>query len=523
MKKVAKGKVVGSALTTALTLGALCAFGTTAHADQLTDAEVNLPKTASVAPQHAQVAPVKELKAEEKVNEVKETAKEVKAKQPQKIEVNKVVENKKQEIKQEVKQDAKQEVKAIAPQKNVVAPQPKVAQAPQQHTVKDVKFVDHFYRVQGQDPKRQPIEKFVVSGLGNGVTAKVLYSFEANDTEYVKIEVKDGFGNTITHDIPVSVNTMPVITLDKHKVLVEQGQGVNVLNALGAKGYDEETGVLNIKVTGNTDTSVLGERPLNLKVTDNTNLSVSENVIMNVVRFKGVLQIEKNENINYIDATRFVEGLSDTARAIITNVDETSGMVIVKVTDGENSISKAVKVTKAHVNEEPSISIENDYVFAKQGEVKDVIASVKATASDREDGDLSKSIKVSGFDPQASGTQTVTLTVTDSNGATVERKVYIRMIRFMDSVKIENGFKVENLSNEKLVTGLNGSDGVAIKNNGDGTITVSVRDNALNTTIESVVKVEEESVKEEDKGNKDDNGTVTEDKGTNEDKGNKDD
>ncbi|HDR7922756.1 TPA: hypothetical protein QCY49_000742, partial [Bacillus paranthracis] len=499
MKNITKGKVVGTALTTALAFGTLGALGTTAHADQLKDAEVNLPKTEIVAPQHAQVAPVKEVKEEAKVKEVKETAKEVKTEQPQKAEANNVVENKKQEVKQtvkqEVKQDAKQEVKAIAPQKNVVAPQPKVAQAPQQHTVKDVKFVDHFYRVQGQDPKRQPIEKFVVSGLGNGVTAKVLYSFEANDTEYVKIEVKDGFGNTITHDIPVSVNTMPVITLDKHRVLVEQGQGVNVLNALGAKGYDEETGVLNIKVTGNTDTSVLGERSLNLKVTDNTNLSVSENVIMNVVRFKGVLQIEQNENINYIDATRFVEGLSNTARAIITNVDEVSGMVTVKVTDGENSISKAVKVTKAHVNEEPSISVENDYVFAKQGEVKDIIASAKVTASDREDGDLSKSIKVSGFDPQASGVQTVTLTVTDSEGATVERKVYVRMINFVDSIKIEKGFRVENIANEKLVTGLKGSDGVSIKDNGNGTITVSVRDNALNTTIQSVVKVEVEGNK----------------------------
>ncbi|MGR5879444.1 hypothetical protein ACT7DO_11150 [Bacillus pacificus] len=38
---------------------------------------------------------MKELKEEEKVNEVKETAKEVKAEQPQKVEVNKVVENKK--------------------------------------------------------------------------------------------------------------------------------------------------------------------------------------------------------------------------------------------------------------------------------------------------------------------------------------------------------------------------------------------------------------------------------------------
>ncbi|MGR5941650.1 LPXTG cell wall anchor domain-containing protein [Bacillus pacificus] len=535
MKKVAKGKVVGSALTTALTVGALCAFGTTAHADQLTDAEVNLLKTANVAPQHAQVAPVKELKEEEKVNEVKETAKEVKAEQPQKVEVNKVVENKKQEIKQEVKQetkqvvkqDAKQEVKAIATQKNVVALQPKVAQASQQHTVKDVKFVDHFYRVQGQDPKRQPIEKFVVSGLGKGVTAKVLYSFEANDTEYVKIEVKDGFGNTITHDIPVSVNTMPVITLNKHKVLVEQGQGVDVLKSLGAKAYDLESGALNIQVTGDTDTSVLGERPLNLKVTDNTNLSVSEDVLMNVVRFKKVLQIEQNENINYIDATRFVEGLSNTARAIITNVDEASGMVTVKVTDGENTIFNKVKVTKEQVNEKPSISIKNQYVFAKQGDVKDIIASAKVTASDREDGDLTNSIKVSGFDPQASGKQTVTVSVSDSDGETVERTVTVRMLKFVDSIKIENGFKVGNIADEKLVTGLNGSDSVSIKDNGNGTITVSVEDNTLGasgTTIQSIVKVEE-GAKEEDKGtnedkdNKDDNGTVTEDKDNKDDNG----
>ncbi|MGR5879441.1 hypothetical protein ACT7DO_11135 [Bacillus pacificus] len=61
---------------------------------------------------------------------------------------------------------------------------------------------------------------------------------------------------------------------------------------------------------------------------------------------KKVLQIEQNENINYIDATRFVEGLSNTARAIITNVDEASGMVTVKVTDGENTIFNKVKVTK---------------------------------------------------------------------------------------------------------------------------------------------------------------------------------
>ncbi len=36
-------------------------FRTTAHADQPTDAEVNLLKTANVAPQHAQVAPVERI------------------------------------------------------------------------------------------------------------------------------------------------------------------------------------------------------------------------------------------------------------------------------------------------------------------------------------------------------------------------------------------------------------------------------------------------------------------------------
>lgn len=129
MKNITKGKVVGTALTTALAFGTLGALGTTAHADQLKDAEVNLPKTEIVAPQHAQVAPVKEVKEEAKVKEVKETAKEVKTEQPQKAEANNVVENKKQEVKQmvkqetkqevkqEVKQDAKQEVKSIAPQK----------------------------------------------------------------------------------------------------------------------------------------------------------------------------------------------------------------------------------------------------------------------------------------------------------------------------------------------------------------------------------------------------------------------
>ncbi|MGR5879440.1 hypothetical protein ACT7DO_11130 [Bacillus pacificus] len=74
----------------------------------------------------------------------------------------------------------------------------------------------------------------------------------------------------------------------------------------------------------------------------------------------------------------------------------------------------------------------------------------KVTASDREDGDLTNSIKVSGFDPQASGKQTVTVSVSDSDGETVERTVTVRMLKFVDSIKIENGFKVGNIADEKI-------------------------------------------------------------------------
>ncbi|MFJ8531387.1 immunoglobulin-like domain-containing protein [Bacillus sp. NPDC094106] len=459
MKNKTKSRIVGTALTAVVGLGVL-GNPNSAFADSLQDGEANVSKTQIVGQQNG-IEPVKELNTENKD----------------------VQENQKQEVNEQPKQAVDEGQTQTSDSKE--------QKEEKKNTVNDVKFAESFNSVQGQDPTQLPIEKFVVSGLDNGVTGKVIRLHEKDGIQYVMVQVTDGLGNTITHDIPVVLNEMPVLTVEKHKVLVEQGTSVDIVKSLGAKAHDKESGNLDIQVTGNIDISVLGEHQLTLKATDNTGLSVNENAILNVVRFKDAVVIEKGKDINTLDAKEFVEGLSGTASVSIMNVDEANNQVTVKVTDGENSITKTVNVTKNQVGNKPTIHVGKESILVKQGELKNVASAMQATATDKEDGDLTSKIKETGFDSQKLGNQTVTLSVTDSNGEAISKTVNVQVVKFAEEVQVKQGADYERIPHEELVQGFDTGDSVSIKNNNDKTITVTVKDEKGDSVVSGVVKVKE--------------------------------
>ena len=250
-----------------------------------------------------------------------------------------------------------------------------------------------------------------------------------------------------TPDTP-DTDEAPVITCeDELKVTVGDKLSLNDLN-LAVK--DKEDGDLTDKAqidTSKVDTSKIGEYELKITVEDSKGNKAEKTVkvivqqkddSVPVIKSKDELNVTVGDKISIADLDLAVTDkedgdLTDKADVDLSKVDTSKAgiyQITIKVKDSfGNETTKTVRVTvnekgeTPEENEAPTITADDLTLYTGDEFSKDML-NIKAT--DREDGDLTDKVEVSGkVDTSKVGEYELTLTVKDSKGAKAEKKVTV--------------------------------------------------------------------------------------------------
>ena len=262
-------------------------------------------------------------------------------------------------------------------------------------------------------------------------------------TYKVVYAVTDSNGATTTKHITVTVklqdltlNNAPVIKAENKTIKV--GDKFNPMD--GVSAIDKEDGNItkHIKVIENTvDTSEVGTYKVVYKVTDSKGATTTKSIVV-TVRSNDKPVISGADDTSIKEGTSFdsMEGVTaiDTEDGNITKHIKVTGNVntnktgtyelTYKVTDKDRNtttVKRTIIVTpkELHINNLPVINASNKTI--KVGDKFNPMDRV--TATDKEDGNITKHIKVTGsVDTNKPGTYELTYTVTDKNGNSTTTK-----------------------------------------------------------------------------------------------------
>ena len=263
-----------------------------------------------------------------------------------------------------------------------------------------------------------------------------------------------------TPDTP-DTDEAPVITCeDELKVTVGDKLSLNDLN-LAVK--DKEDGDLTDKAqidTSKVDTSKIGEYELKITVEDSKGNKAEKTVkvivqqkddSVPVIKSKDELNVTVGDKISIADLDLAVTDkedgdLTDKADVDLSKVDTSKAgiyQITIKVKDSfGNETTKTVRVTvnekgeTPEENEAPTITADDLTLYTGDEFSKDML-NIKAT--DREDGDLTDKVEVSGkVDTSKVGEYELTLTVKDSKGAKAEKKVTVTVKQKVVKPEVKN-------------------------------------------------------------------------------------
>lgn len=272
----------------------------------------------------------------------------------------------------------------------------------------------------------------------------------------ITIKVKDSFGNETTKTVKVTVkdkeeqpdkNEAPVINADDLTLYTGDKFSKDMLNI---KATDKEDGDLTdkVEITGNVDTSKVGEYELTLTVKDSKGAQATKKVTVTVKQKEVKPDTNEAPVITAKDITLTVGDKFNLADLQIKATDKEDGDLTDKVAvEGEVDVTKAgvyeititvqdsqgvvttkkVKVTvkekEVEKNEPPTITA-SDVTITEGDSFDKSMLNIKAT--DKEDGDLADKVEISGeVNAMKAGTYTLTLTVKDSKGETATTKVTV--------------------------------------------------------------------------------------------------
>ncbi len=338
-----------------------------------------------------------------------------------------------------------------------------------------------------------------------------------------KVTVKDKEGNVVSEkEIKVKVtNEKPEIKVEKDELFVEKDKkDFDVKKEAKITITDKEDGDLTdqAKVEG-LEIDKVGEQKVKLIVTDKAGETVEAEVTVNVIEIQDEIEVNKKDIVagkvkdEAIDTEKVVEGLNKDSKEKVKveiTVDEENGKGKVTVKDKEGNVvsEKEVKVKTVtelvKINVAPMIEAK-DKVLAFVGEQVDakyVIGKSGAKATDKEDGDLStEKITMDGkVDTSKVGESKVTLKVKDSQGATGQKEVTVKVVKVNEVIEVNEKDIVDGkvtddkIDKEKIGEGLGEKEKVEIIVDKDGKGKVVVTDEEGNKVEKEVtVKIKDDN------------------------------
>ncbi len=308
----------------------------------------------------------------------------------------------------------------------------------------------------------------------------------------VVYSVTDSNGATTTEDITVTVK-LKDLTLNKPPVINASNKTIKVgdkFNPLdGVTAIDEEDGNItkDIKVIKNTvDTSEVGIYKVIYKVTDSKGASNTKPILV-TVRSNDKPLIIGADDTSIKEGTLFdpMDGVAaiDTEDGNITKHIKVDGYVntnkpgtyelTYKVNDKDgntDTVKRTIIVNpkELHINNLPVINASNKTI--KVGDTFNPMTGV--TATDKEDGNITKHIKVieNTVNTNKAGTYKVVYKVTDSNGATTTKSIDV-IVKSNDKPVINGA----NNASIKEGTSFDSMKGVTATDKEDGNITKHIK------------------------------------------------
>ena len=352
----------------------------------------------------------------------------------------------------------------------------------------------------------------VLGEVNTSIPGEYILTYTATDNS--------GNSSTITRKVKVIDTTAPDITLNgKNEVTVEAG---SKYEELGAIGKDIVDGELKATISGEINTSKIGEYKLTYTVTDSSGNSATKTRKINVKDTKEPDIILNGKNEITIEAGTKYEELGANAKDLFegkkevkisgkVNVSE-PGEYMVTYTAEDTSGNKAVAIRKVKVVDttSPIIIFNGD----KEITIEAGTQYVEPGASGKDIVDGSVEVKISGvIDTSKVGEYKINYSTSDNAGnkasavrkvKVVDRVAPIITLNGESKINLEVGDKYEELGavakdkvDGMIPVTINGE--VDINKAGEYTITYKAIDNSKNeSTISRKVKVSEKIAEDED-------------------------
>ncbi|MPQ44196.1 immunoglobulin-like domain-containing protein, partial [Clostridium tarantellae] len=246
----------------------------------------------------------------------------------------------------------------------------------------------------------------------------------------------DGNISSVRRSVKVRSNTKPEI-IGTSEVKLKVGNKFDPLQGILARDFEDGDITKNILVTGNVDTSKIGEYKIQYSITDSDgNIITTERKIIVESNEKPLINGAENKVIKIGDEFNPLEGIaaSDFEDKDLTNKISVTGSVnnnavgdyklTYSVRDSDGNTTTAERVITVRTNTKPKILALEDTTI----KVGDNFEN-SYLANDKEDGNITNLVSIKGkVDSNIEGEYTLIYSVTDSDGntTTAERKVTVR-------------------------------------------------------------------------------------------------
>ena len=362
------------------------------------------------------------------------------------------------------------------------------------------------------DGKAIPPNDISNSGIYNMDTNLIKWDNITSDTtknykfsENVQIgNAKGIFSGIVNQPIKYS-NDKPVIS-GADNVSIKEGTEFDPMKGVTATDTEDGNITKDIKVSGKVDIDKPGRYELTYTVTDKDGSTTTVKRVVTVkpkvVGINAIPVIKaENKTIKVGDKFNPMTGVTATDKEdgnitkdirVIENTVDTSKVgtykVVYEVTDKQGAKTMKTITVIVRSNDKPVIS-GADNVSIKEGTEFNPMKGV--TATDTEDGNITKDIKVSGkVDIDKPGKYELTYTVTDKDGNTTTVK---RVVTVKPKMVVINATPVIKAENKTIKVGdkFNPMTGVTATDKEDGNITKDIRviENTVDTSKVGTYKV----------------------------------